>query len=80
MAHLPPGRARRQNHHSTKLTKVPLHTHAEGGQVEPVLGGKKHPGFRVFLYIYLSKCVLMPVPKRVFELMQYLHNQLRQDL
>jgi hypothetical protein len=25
---------------STKIGKVPVHTRAEGGQVEPVLGGK----------------------------------------
>jgi hypothetical protein len=36
-AHLPPFLARRLFHHSTKFGKVPPRTHAEGGQVEPVL-------------------------------------------
>jgi hypothetical protein len=40
LAHLPPGRARRQNHHSTKVGKVRQRTSAEGGQVEPVLGAE----------------------------------------
>jgi len=31
--------ARLQTHHSTKFCKVPLHTYAEGGQVETVFGG-----------------------------------------
>jgi hypothetical protein len=38
MAHLPLVLARRLAHQSAKLAKVPLRTHAEGGQVEPVLG------------------------------------------
>jgi len=37
-AHLPPVLARRQSLKTTFSTKVPLCTHAEGGQVEPVLG------------------------------------------
>jgi len=37
--HLPPVLARRQNHDSMKTGKWPTHTSAEGGQVEPVLGG-----------------------------------------
>jgi hypothetical protein len=39
LAHLPPVLARRQSLKTTFSTKVPLRTHAEGGQVEPVLGG-----------------------------------------
>jgi len=41
LAHLPPFLARRQTYNSTIFCKVPLHTHAEGGQVEPMLGGAK---------------------------------------
>jgi hypothetical protein len=37
-AHLPPVIARQLSHQATKLAKMPLRTHAEGGQVEPVLG------------------------------------------
>jgi hypothetical protein len=38
VAHLPPILARRQNLHGPNLSKLRQHTHAEGGQVEPVLG------------------------------------------
>jgi len=37
-AHLPPMMARQLSHQATKLAKMPVHTHAEGGQVEPVTG------------------------------------------
>ena len=38
LAHLPPMMARQLSHQAKKLTKTPLRTHAEGGQVEPVVG------------------------------------------
>lgn len=39
LAHLPPIIARRQSLKNYFSGKVPLRTHAEGGQVQPVLGG-----------------------------------------
>jgi hypothetical protein len=39
LAHLPPGLAGRRNRQSVKTGKLPPRTSAEGGQVEPVLGG-----------------------------------------
>jgi hypothetical protein len=39
MAHLPPVMARQLSHQAAKPAKKPLRTYAEGGQVEPVLGG-----------------------------------------
>jgi len=36
---VPPVIARQLSHQATKLAKMPLRTNAEGGQVEPVLGG-----------------------------------------
>jgi len=39
LAHLPPGLAGRRNRQSVKTGKWPPRTSAEGGQVEPVLGG-----------------------------------------
>jgi hypothetical protein len=38
LAHLPPVLARQPPHPSTIHCKAPLRIHAEGGQVEPVLG------------------------------------------
>ena len=40
MTHLPLVMARQLSHHSAKLAKMPVRTHAEVGQVEPVLDGK----------------------------------------
>jgi hypothetical protein len=42
LAHLPPVMARQQNPKSTFSTKMPLRTYAEGGQVEPMLGGQNN--------------------------------------
>ncbi len=39
-AHLPPGLAGLLTHRSMKIGKLRQHTHAGGGQLEPVLGGK----------------------------------------
>jgi hypothetical protein len=39
MAHLPPDLAEQESPKTTDSAKWPLQTRAEGGQVEPVLGG-----------------------------------------
>jgi len=41
MVHLPPILARRLIHHSTKLAKVPQHTHAEGSQCGADVGRRE---------------------------------------
>jgi len=42
MAHLPPILARRQSLKNNFAAKMPLRTHAKGGQVEPVLASQSY--------------------------------------
>jgi hypothetical protein len=51
---LPPGFARLHTHGSSKLSKLLLHTHAEGGQMEPPLGGATFDEI-VSLIVYYEK-------------------------